>query len=191
MRRTFACVAMTAVAATLLSGCVVATSSRGGSGGGGFLLFLPFILLMLLVRRMRGSRRRGASMMSVGPFIGSQEWSGADQQTENPRRSQSVVNEQMLRAELSVLADDVLRLEPQVVLREAARSDYEAARHRYRIAEAAIGQATGQDDLVRVQQVVDEAKDAMSRVRVLVDDVSTQRRREEPDNGPSETPRSW
>jgi hypothetical protein len=78
-------------------------------------------------------------------------------------------NTSMLRAELSVLADDVLRLEPQVAMHADARDDYESATHRYRVAQAALDQTEAPVDLVRVQRVVDEATYAMSRARARVD----------------------
>ena len=75
----------------------------------------------------------------------------------------------MLRAELSVLADDVLRLEPQVTLKPEARNDYESALHRYRVAQAALDTTDAAVDLVRVQRVVDEATWLMARVRAELD----------------------
>jgi hypothetical protein len=74
----------------------------------------------------------------------------------------------VLRAELSVLADDVVRLEPHVALKEEARDDYEAATHRYRVAQAALDYADEPVDLVRVQRVVDEANWSMSRARAIL-----------------------
>lgn len=76
---------------------------------------------------------------------------------------------QLLRAELSVLADDVMRLEPQVVTRPEARADYEAATTRFRAASAALDYADEPVDLVRVERVVREAEYAMSRARAIVD----------------------
>ena len=78
-------------------------------------------------------------------------------------------NEQVLRAELSVLADDVIRLEPQVALNEKSRDDYEAATHRYRVAQAALDYAKEPVDLVRVQRVVDEANWSMARARAILE----------------------
>jgi hypothetical protein len=75
----------------------------------------------------------------------------------------------MLRAELSVLADDVLRLEPQVALHEEARDDFEAALHRYRVAQVALDEANAPVDLARVQRVVDEATWSMARARAVLD----------------------
>ena len=76
---------------------------------------------------------------------------------------------QMLRAELSVLADDVMRLEPEVSLKPEARSDYDAAVARFRAAEAALDYADERVDLVRVARVVAEARYAMDRARARVE----------------------
>jgi hypothetical protein len=75
---------------------------------------------------------------------------------------------QLLRAELSVLADDVIRLEPEVVTNPAARQDYEAATTRFRAATAALDYANEPLDLVRVERVVREAEYAMSPPRTSV-----------------------
>ena len=133
----------------LLGGCVVAASSSNDNGGGGafFLLIVPFVLLLAMTAMFRRRRPRRAQYSSAA--------------------SPSGVN--MLRAELSVLADDVLRLEPQVALHEGARDDYESAAHRYRVAQAALEQGGEQVDLTRVQRVVDEASWAMARVRARID----------------------
>jgi hypothetical protein len=140
MTRTGARALAVVAGAHLLSGCVVAAGSRGnGSGSSFFFLLLPLALMMLLAGRARRRHRP----------------------TRGPSRSFSeqheTTNEQVLRAELSVLADDVIRLEPQVALNEQARDDYEAATHRYRVAQAALDYAKEDLDLVRVQRVVDEA----------------------------------
>lgn len=76
---------------------------------------------------------------------------------------------QLLRAELSVVADDVMRLEPLVVTNPDARSDYDAATARFRAASAAIDYADEPVDLVRVDRVVREAEYAMSRARAIVE----------------------
>ena len=137
--------------APLLSGCVVATSSRdGGSGSSFFLLLLPMAVVVL----MAGLARRGLRS------------SGRRQAFAGPQGEST--NEHVLRAELSVLADDVIRLEAQVALNEQARDDYEAATHRYRVAQAAMDHAKEPVDLVRVQRVVDEANWAMSRARAIL-----------------------
>jgi hypothetical protein len=84
-------------------------------------------------------------------------------------KAASDADRQLLRAELAVLADDVLRLEPDVKLHAAARDDYEAGVARYRAAEAALDYADDEVDLVRVERVVREAQYAMSRARAIVD----------------------
>jgi hypothetical protein len=76
---------------------------------------------------------------------------------------------QLLRAELSVIADDVLRLEPLVVTHPDARPDYEAATARFKAASAALDYADEPVDLVRVERVVREADYAMSRARAIVE----------------------
>lgn len=76
---------------------------------------------------------------------------------------------QLLRAELSVLADDVMRLEPEVVTNPDARADYEAATIRFRAASAALDYADEPIDLIRVERVLREAEYAMSRARAILD----------------------
>lgn len=135
----------------LLSSCVVAAGSRdNGSGSSFFFLLLPLALLMLVAGL--GRRRRRPSRAASRSF----------------REDDQTTNGQVLRAELSVLADDVIRLEPQVALNEDARDDYEAATHRYRVAQAALEYAEEAVDLVRVQRVVDEANWSMSRARAIL-----------------------
>jgi hypothetical protein len=143
---------MVSVIVSELTGCVVAVSSRsGGSGGSFFFLLLPIAILLVLVglTRRRG-RRRTSSPRAISA------------ETEP-------VHAEVLRAELAVLADDVLRLEPRVAIKEEARHDYEAATHRYRVAEAAMDYAEAPVDLVRVQRVVDEANWSMSRARAVLE----------------------
>ena len=140
-------------AAQLLTACVVAAgSSDDGSSASFFFLLLPFALVLLMVglarRRLRPSRGRARGR--------------------SPSHDDTT-NEQVLRAELSVLADDVIRLEPRVALNEKSRDDYEAATHRYRVAQAALDYAKEPVDLVRVQRVVDEANWSMSRARAILD----------------------
>gem|GEM_PF-3747573 len=139
----------------LLGGCVVATSSRstGGGGGGLFLLFFPVLLLVLMARLMRGGRRTTRPVMDRRSRV----------QAEASEPSLA-----MIRAELSVLADDVVRLEPQVAIDERARDDYEAAALRYRVASAALDQDADRIDLARVQRVVDEANWSMARARAAL-----------------------
>ena len=143
-------------ATPLLSGCVVATSSSRSSGGGGSLFFflLPMLLVFFMSRMMRrrGSRR---TLHGAPRSVATQQPAG---------------DTTMIRAELSVLADDVLRLESDVVLHEAARNDYESAVHRHRVVQAAMEQhaAGAQVDLARVQRVLDEALWSMSRAKAIV-----------------------
>jgi hypothetical protein len=76
---------------------------------------------------------------------------------------------QLLKAELSVLADDVVRLEPEVEIHPEARSDFDAAVNRYRAAQAAIDYADQPLDLVRVARVIAEARYSMDRARAILD----------------------
>jgi hypothetical protein len=141
-------------AAHLLTGCVVVGGARSDdSGGSSFFLVLPFAVVLLMVAVVRRWQHGGQR-------VGRAQSAGPDPDT---------ANQQVLRAELSVLADDVLRLEPQVALREEARDDFEAATHRYRVAQAAMDYAKDPVDLVRVQRVVDEANWSMSRARAILD----------------------
>lgn len=83
-------------------------------------------------------------------------------------RARVAADAQIVRAELGAVADDVLRLEPEVELHPEARNDYEAAVERHRVASAALDYADEPVDLVRVGRVVDEARYAMSRAKALV-----------------------
>lgn len=74
----------------------------------------------------------------------------------------------LIQAELSVLADDVMALEPQIALHPGAADDYEAATSRFRVAQAALQHADDPIDLVRVQRVVDEGRYAMSRAKAVI-----------------------
>lgn len=138
----------------LMSGCVVVGTSRSGSGsnGVGFLfLLVPIVLIVGAFRLMSRSRRGTETHRLVG------------------RNDHSGPSVSMLRAELSVLSDDVLRLEPQITLKPEARDDYEAALHRYRVAQMALDDTDAPVDLIRVQRVVDEASWLMSRARAVLD----------------------
>ena len=68
-----------------------------------------------------------------------------------------------------MLADDVVRLEPEVLLHPEARLDYDAAVSRYRAAQAAMEYVDEPVDLVRIQRVVAEANYSMDRVRALLE----------------------
>lgn len=120
----------------------------GGSGGGGGSL-LPLVL--------------------VGGGIGGAVYF----MRKNNRRKQeelaSVVGDQQdLKAELAVLADDVMRLEDDVALKPEARDDYEAGVARFRWAEAAIDAIDSPDDVPRVRRGMAEAQYAMARARAII-----------------------
>jgi len=113
--------------------------------------FLLVAFALVLVMTSRGRRRRSRGRPRAVGY------------------DEDRTNAHMLRAELSVLADDVIRLEPRVALQEAAREDYETASHRYRVAQAALDYAKDPVDLMRVQRLVDEATWSMSRARAIVE----------------------
>ena len=76
---------------------------------------------------------------------------------------------QLLKAEISVLADDVVRLEPIVQLHSDAQSDFDAAVSRYRAAQAALEYTDEPLDLVRVARLVAEGRYSMDRARAIVE----------------------
>jgi hypothetical protein len=136
---------------------VASGSGEGGAGGesagddgGGNAWVLPAVLVGGAgnggAQLLRSSRRRRAE-----------------------RERAEAADRELLRAELSVLADDVVRLEPVVQLHPDAQSDFDAAVNRYRAAQAAIDHADEPIDLVRVRRVVDEARYSMDRARAVVD----------------------
>jgi hypothetical protein len=130
-----------------------ATGSGGGGssgGGGGSATGLLVLLALGGGGLFLWSRRRG-------------------QQRRQEVRRATAGDRQMLQAELSVLGDDVLALEPQVTMHPDARADYDAGVTRYRSATAAMEYADDEVDLVRVRRVVDEGRYAMARARALVD----------------------
>ena len=90
----------------------------------------------------------------------------------NTRRQQEqtvlVGDQEDLRAELAVLADDVMRLEPEVELQPAARDEYEAGVARFRWAQAAIDAIDSPDDVPRVRRGMAEAQYAMARARAIL-----------------------
>jgi hypothetical protein len=85
------------------------------------------------------------------------------------RARAEAADRQLLKAELSVLADDVVRLEPEVELHPEARGDFDAAVSRYRAAQAAVEYADQPLDLVRVARVVAEARYSMGRARAIIE----------------------
>ena len=118
-----------------------------GSGSGGTLL-----LLLLLA--------------GGGFFIWSRSRSKA-RRAEEAR--QYAADRQLLQAELSVLGQDVMDLEPDVTLHPDARPDYDAGVTRYQSAKAALEYADDRIDLVRVERVIDEGRYAMARARAVID----------------------
>ena len=129
------------------SGSSGSGSSDSGSGGNGTfgLVVIGAIVVGGVVLLTRSSRRRAA--------VDTQALQAAQQD---------------LRAELAVLADDVLRLEPEVVAAPAAQQDYDAAVSRYRWLEAAIPSIDSPDDPPRIQRAMTEAKYAMARAQAIV-----------------------
>ena len=83
------------------------------------------------------------------------------------RRREALQAREDLRPSLTVLADDVLALEPAVALHEEARADYDEAVRRYRWADAALGQVDTAAEAGRVQRVLDEGHYAMARARAI------------------------
>ena len=123
------------------------SDSGSGSGSGGVLL-----LLFLLA--------------GGGFFIWSRSKSKA-RRAEEAR--QYAADRQLLQAELSVLGQDVMELEPDVSLHPDARPDYDAGVTRYQSAKAALEYADDRIDLVRVERVIDEGRYAMARARAVID----------------------
>ena len=90
----------------------------------------------------------------------------------NKRRAQErqllLGDQQDLRAELSVLASDVMRLEPEVVVHPEARTDYDAAVGRFQWLQAAIDAIDSDDDIPRLRRAMAEARYAMARAQAIV-----------------------
>lgn len=78
------------------------------------------------------------------------------------------VDREDLRAELAVVADDVVRLEDEVTIHPGAREDYEAGVARFRWAQAAVEGIDSPDDVPRVRRALAEASYAMSRARAAI-----------------------
>ena len=124
----------------------------GGGGGGGF----PWLGVLLA---------GGAAVGGYSIWRGSQRRKA--EAAERARAEEA--DRQMLRAEIQVLADDVVRHETEVQLHPEAQADYDAAVNRYRAAEAALDYADEPVDLVRVERVVAEARYSMDRARAIID----------------------
>jgi len=121
------------------------TENNGGSGGGGS----GGLLLLLAIG-------------GGGFFIWSRSRTKKRRQVESKEME---ADRQLLQAELSVLGQDVLELEPQVTMHPDARPDYDAGVTRYQSAQAALEYANDGVDLVRVERVIDEGRYAMLRAR--------------------------
>ncbi|MDP9071122.1 MAG: hypothetical protein M3N68_07525, partial [Actinomycetota bacterium] len=121
----------------------------GGGGGGGGLALLALL------------------GVAGGGFLFWQR--GRRQREDQEARQDLEADRQMLQAELSVLADDVMALEHQVTLHPDARPDYDAGVNRFRAAEAALQYADDEVDLVRVERVIAEGRYAMNRARARVE----------------------
>jgi hypothetical protein len=94
-------------------------------------------------------------------------WSRARKQRARERRELDEAR-QALQADLQLLADDVMVLEPEVALHEEARSDYDAGVSRFRWAEAAVPAIDSLDDVPRVERALAEGRYAMDRARAVV-----------------------
>ena len=125
------------------------SSSESSDGGGGGSGLLPLVLIGggigAAVYFMRKSNKRKQEEMAA--VVGDQE---------------------DLRSELAVLADDVMRLEDDVAMKPEARDDYEAGVARFRWAEAAIDAIDSPDDVPRVRRGMAEAHYAMARARAII-----------------------
>jgi hypothetical protein len=120
-------------------------SGGGGGGSGGLLLLL--------------------AIGGGGFFLWSRSRNRGRRQEE---RKEMEADRQLLQAELSVLGNDVMELEPHVTLHPDARPDYDAGVTRYQSAQAALEYADDQVDLVRVERVIDEGRYAMARARARI-----------------------
>jgi hypothetical protein len=127
--------------------------SSGSDDGGGAGWFVPALLV--------GGAGVGGALL----------WRSSQKRKAQAaeRARAEAADRELLRAELSVLADDVVRLEPEVQLHPDAQSDFDAAVNRYRAAQAALDAADEPIDLVRVRRVVDEARYSMDRARAILD----------------------
>jgi hypothetical protein len=132
------------------SGSGSGSGSREGGGGGGS----GGVLLLLL-------------LLGGGGFF---LWSRSRNRTKRAEAAKEyAADRQLLQAELSVLGQDVMELEPHVTMHPDARPDYDAGVTRYQSAQAALEYADDQVDLVRVERVIDEGRYAMARARARID----------------------
>jgi hypothetical protein len=111
-------------------------------------------------------------VLLVGGIVVLGVWAWRRRQRDKAARQlaqrREAADRELLRAELSVLADDVLRLENEVALHPQASEDYDAATNRFKAASAALDYADEPIDLERVRRVIDEARYSMDRARAVV-----------------------
>ncbi len=109
------------------------------------------------------------SLLLLGGLAGGGFWLFRRKKKKDAEVKQYLTGEQDdLRSELAVLADDVLRLEPEVALKPEARDDYEAGVARFKWAQAAIDTIDSVDDPPRVRRGMTEAQYAMARARAAI-----------------------
>jgi hypothetical protein len=144
-------VAAVAPAGNPNSGPFSGGQSGGGSPGAGAVSLLPVLLLL--------------GVVVVGLYM----WSKKRRREEAEVEAEVERDRSLLRAEVSVVAEDVMALEPQLALHPEARADFDAAVSRYRVAQAALADADDRIDLARVGRVVDEARYAMARARAIIE----------------------
>lgn len=108
-------------------------------------------------------------LLLVGGAVGGGLWAMSRRRREvAATRAALEGDREDLRAELAVLADDVMRLEDDVAISPDARDDYEAGVARYRWAQVAIDAVDSPDDVPRVRRALAEGAYAMARARAIV-----------------------
>lgn len=108
-------------------------------------------------------------LLLVGGAVGGGLWAMSRRRREvATTRAALEGDREDLRAELAVLADDVMRLEDDVAISPDARDDYEAGVARYRWAQVAIDAVDSPDDIPRVRRALAEGAYAMARARAIV-----------------------
>lgn len=123
-----------------------AESPDAGGGGTTFLLLLLLAAAALVVVLAIRSRRARNAL---------------ERKAESER--------QLVRADLGVLANDVIALEPVVTLHPDAADEYEEAVSRFRFASEAVDKVLEPDDFDRVRRVVAEAHYAIARAKAVID----------------------
>ncbi|HEX2041801.1 MAG TPA: hypothetical protein VHF24_04115 [Acidimicrobiales bacterium] len=134
---------------------VFAREGDGGDGGGG------------------GGGGRGVSVLLLLLVVGAVAGGGAllwrRRRKERERRERLQGLRRDLQADLQLVADDVLALEPQVAMHPDAREDYDAGAARYRWAQAAIDAIDDPDDVPRIRRALSEGQYAFARARARID----------------------